>query len=88
MFWDIIKSFFVQFNFHFSAVCLYLGILCTDVSPAYVFISLSSFTISNSSQLELARKTTSVSNLSGQFFAVDIKDLYAVTVQSFQCIFQ
>jgi len=30
----------------------------------------------------------SASNLIGQIFAIDIKDVYAATVQSFQYIFQ
>ena len=57
-------------------------------SPAHVFSSVSSFTISYSSQLELARKTTPSPKLIGQFLAADVTDVYAAPVRSFQYIFQ
>ena len=36
VFWDILKSFSVQFDPHFSAVCHYFGLLCIDFSPTSV----------------------------------------------------
>lgn len=65
--WSNVSSFsliFISALFVFTLVSFVL-----TFSPAYVLSSVSSFSISYSSQLELARNTTSASNLIGQFSA-------------------